>query len=549
MEFLAFLALGRNISCMTFQFPKLSDIPQEFSIEPIHQKEYLIDGELKTWAGDTVMVRSPIYTEENGTTKQVLMGSYPSFGKEEALEALVSCERAYDGGAGEWPQSTVEVRIKAIQKFTIMMQKERDLIIKLLMWEIGKTYKDSAKEFDRTIEYINDTISALKVGDRDASRFVFEKGIFAQIKRAPLGIVLCMGPFNYPLNETFCTLIPALAMGNTVLFKPAKFGVLLLQPLLKCFKEAFPKGVINTLYGDGASVISPIMETGKVDILAFIGSSTTANIITKKHPRLNRLRSILGLNAKNPAILLEDCDIQKSIPEILSGSLSFNGQRCTALKIIFVPEKIAKPFLVAYLSALKELKPGMPWEKDVMLTPLPEEGKTKWLTELIEDALNKGAKIQNEGGGKVQDSFMYPAVLYPISKNSRLYSEEQFGPIVPIVPYKDISETLTYIKESQFGQQASIFGKDPKVIGELTDILVNQVSRVNINAQCQRGPDIFPFTGRKDSADGTLSVSDALRAFSIRSLVAAKDDEESKQIFREILEKKTSSFISTNYIL
>lgn len=534
---------------MSFKFPTLSEIPTEYSISQIHQRQYLIDGELRVWNGNMVSVSSPIFYSESGKNSQVQIGSYPAFGTTEALEALASCEKAYDGGSGIWPRSTIEDRIKAIQKFTNLMIKERDLIIKLLMWEIGKTLKDSAKEFDRTIEYINDTINALKEGDRSSSRFVFEKGILAQIKRAPYGIVLCMGPFNYPLNETFCTLIPALAMGNTVLFKPAKFGVLLLEPLLKCFQEAFPKGVINTLYGDGATVVTPIMETGKVDVFAFIGSSTTANIIAKKHPRLNRLRSVLGLNAKNPAIILEDCDLDKAIPEILSGSLSFNGQRCTALKIIFVPQKIAENFLKKYLDALSAWKAGMPWEKDVMLTPLPEDGKTKWLTELMSDAIAKGAKIQNEGGGIVNESFMFPAVLYPISKNSRLYNEEQFGPLVPIVPYNDIDETIKYVKESNLGQQASIFGKNPKIIGMLTDILVNQVARVNINTQCQRGPDSFPFTGRKDSADGTLSVTDALRVFSIRSLVAAKDDEESKQIFREILESKSSSFISTHFIL
>ncbi|MCZ8156371.1 MAG: NADP-dependent glyceraldehyde-3-phosphate dehydrogenase [Leptospira sp.] len=534
---------------MSFLFPEATDIPSEYFLKPIHQKHYLLDGELKNWDGASISVLSPLCLRENGQTKQVSIGSYPAFGSKEALEALHSCERAYDGGGGEWPRSTVEVRIQAIQKFTNLMIKERDLIIKLLMWEIGKSYKDSAKEFDRTIEYINNTIDALKETDRDSSRFVFEKGILAQIKRAPLGIVLCMGPFNYPLNETFCTLIPALAMGNTVLFKPAKFGVLLLEPLLKCFQQAFPKGVINTLYGDGASVVTPIMESGKVDVFAFIGSSNTANVITKKHPRLNRLRSILGLNAKNPAILLDDCDLDAAIPEILAGSLSFNGQRCTALKIIFVPEKLAKSFLDKYTKALSEWKSGMPWDKDVMLTPLPEEGKTKWLTELIEDAKSFGAKIINENGGMVNETFMQPAVLFPVSKNARLYSEEQFGPIVPIVPYSHIDETVSYIKESNFGQQASLFGKDPHVLGKLTDILVNQVARVNINTQCQRGPDTFPFTGRKDSAEGTLSVMDALRAFSIRSLVASKDDEASKQILRSILESKSSHFISTNFIL
>ncbi|GBF50573.1 NAD-dependent aldehyde dehydrogenase [Leptospira ryugenii] len=534
---------------MKFPIPAFHEIPVAFQPEIIHQTKYLIDGELREWKGDRISVTSPLIIQDQGEEKAWELGSYPSLGANEALDALAACERAYDKGTGIWPQMKIEERIKAIQYFTQLMVGKRDQIIKLLMWEIGKTLKDSAKEFDRTIEYINDTINALKEGDRSSSRFVFEKGIFAQIKRAPYGIVLCMGPFNYPLNETFCTLIPAIAMGNTVIFKPAKFGVLLLEPLLECFQKAFPKGVINTLYGEGSTVISPVMESGKVDVLAFIGASTTANIIAKKHPRINRLRAILGLNAKNPAILLPDCDLDQSIPEVLSGSLSYNGQRCTALKIIFVPEALASSFLEKYIHALSQWKFGLPWQEQVMLTPLPESGKTAWLSDLISDAIQKGAKIQNPMGGEVYETFMYPAVLYPVSPNSKLYHEEQFGPIVPIVPYKEISEPLNYVKESNFGQQVSIFGKDPKVIGRITDQLVNQVARVNINAQCQRGPDTFPFTGRKDSADGTLSVSDALRAFSMRSVVAAKEDEESKELFRSILETKSSQFISTNFIL
>ena len=113
------------------------------------------------------------------------------------------------------------------------MQAVRDEVVRLLMWEIGKTLPDAAKEFDRTVEYIRDTIEALKDLDRTSSRFAVEQGFVAQIRRSPLGVVLCMGPFNYPLNETFTTLIPALIMGNTVIFKPPKYGVLLHAPLLR----------------------------------------------------------------------------------------------------------------------------------------------------------------------------------------------------------------------------------------------------------------------------------------------------------------------------
>ena len=131
----------------------------------------------------------------------------------------------------------------------------------------------------------------------------------------------------------------------------------------------------------------------------------------------------------------------------------------------------------------------------------------------------------------------------------RIYHEEQFGPIIPVIRYKNIQEPLAYVIQSKFGQQASIFGENHAHISELTDTWLNQVCRVNINSQCQRGPDIYPFTGRKDSAEGTLSVSDALKVFSIRTMVALKDTEANKEILRTILNSKSSNFLRTDFIL
>jgi glyceraldehyde-3-phosphate dehydrogenase (NADP+) len=130
----------------------------------------------------------------------------------------------------------------------------------------------------------------------------------------------------------------------------------------------------------------------------------------------------------------------------------------------------------------------------------------------------------------------------------RLFKEEQFGPIVPVVPFRDPEEVLSAIVASDYGQQVALFGRDPEKLARLVDPLVNQVSRVNINSQCQRGPDTFPFTGRKDSAEGTLSVTDALRVFSIRALVAAKENDLNRSILTDILKERRSSFLSTDYI-
>ena len=534
---------------LTNIFVSETQIPEAFRLTAeLHQGEYLCNGQMKPWNGERHTVLSPICIQTANGLERKVIGSYPLCTQNEANEALDAAVVAYNNGRGEWPTMSVAERIACVERFTHEIIEKKDEVVKLLMWEIGKSHGDSVKEFDRTIEYIYATIDALKDIDRQSSRFEIEQGIIAQVRRSPLGVVLCMGPFNYPLNETFTTLIPALIMGNTILFKPPKHGTLLHYPLLEAFKKCFPKGVVNTIYGRGNTIVPALMESGKINVLTLIGSSKVANQLKKLHPKVNRLRAILGLDAKNAAIITAKADLKLAVQETVLGALSFNGQRCTALKIVFVHRSLVDEFLKGLTGAVEALKPGMPWDAGVALTPLPEPQKPAYLKECITDALAHGAKVINPGGGETVESFVYPAILYPVNKHMKLYTEEQFGPLIPVVPFDDLEEPINYLIESTHGQQVSIFSQDKDEVATLIDPLINQVSRVNINCQCQRGPDVFPFTGRKDSAEGTLSVVDALRAFSIRSLVATKLNDSNKHLFNEIVDTHSSNFLSTKYL-
>ncbi|VVO17388.1 NADP-dependent glyceraldehyde-3-phosphate dehydrogenase [Pseudomonas fluorescens] len=530
-------------------FPAAADIPEKYRLDGrIEQREYLVDGTLQIWPGPLAQVRSPVYLAGDNADEQVILGSTPLLDASTALTALDAAVRAYDKGQGEWPTMRVAERIRHVETFLGRMREQREAVVKLLMWEIGKNLKDSEKEFDRTCDYIVDTINALKELDRRSSRFELEQDTLGQIRRVPMGVALCMGPYNYPLNETFTTLIPALIMGNTVVFKPAKLGVLLIRPLLEAFRDSFPAGVINVIYGSGRETVSALMASGKIDIFAFIGTNKAASDLKKLHPRPHRLRAALGLDAKNPGIVLPEVDLDNAVNEAVTGSLSFNGQRCTALKILFVHEDVVDSFIEKFNQKLKSLKPGMPWENGVALTPLPESSKVDYLHSLVADAVSKGAKVVNANGGESRSSFFYPAVLYPVTTEMRVYQEEQFGPVVPIVPYRDLETVIDYVLESDFGQQLSIFGTNSTEVGHLVDTFANQVGRININAQCQRGPDTYPFNGRKNSAEGTLSVHDALRVFSIRTLVATKFQESNKELISDIIRNRESTFLTTDYL-
>ena len=487
----------------------MKSIPKEFQLNKIiNHTEYLINGKINQWDGNQASVFSTLLCDISEKEPQ-LIGKTPEMSGDFALKALDAAHNAFNYGQGEWPTMKVYERINCMENFVKKMLIKREEIVKLLMWEIGKNLNDSRKEFDRTVEYIVDTIEEYKVIDRKGATFQNKSGVRALIRRGPLGVVLCLGPYNYPLNETFALLIPAIIMGNTTIFKPAKHGVLLIAPLLEAFQESFPPGVVNIVFGRGREIATPIMKTGKIDVLALIGHSSSAISLQDLHPQKSRLRLVLGLEAKNPGIILKDADIDLTVKECISGTLSFNGQRCTALKILYVHEDIKDEFLDKFSKAVDELKLGLPWD-NTLLTPLPEPSKPKYITDLIDDAINKGAKILNKRGGEKQKNFVFPAVLYPVNKEMNVYKEEQFGPVIPIISFNNISTPIKHMSESNYGQQVSIFGKDVETLGPIIDSMVNLVCRVNLNSACQRGPDIYPFTGRKDSAVATLSVHDAV---------------------------------------
>ena len=521
--------------------------PAPHSAPPVlHGTRFLVNGRLESWTGPASEVRSPILTEDDNGIERTLLGSVPDLPAEEGIRALESACDAYDHGRGVWPSSSAADRIEAMEKFISLIEPKRDQVAELLMWEIGKKRSDAEKEFDRTIDYLRDTIEEYKNLHREGSHISQVSGVLAQIRRGPLGVVLCLGPFNYPLNETFCVLLPAILMGNTCVFKPVKYGVLLMVPLLEAFAESFPPGVVNIVFGRGRTLASPIMQSGRIDVLALIGNSKSSNALISQHPKPNRVRQVLGLEAKNPAVIFPDADIELAVKECVKGAWSFNGQRCTALKVIYVHKDIRDAFLTAFAAATDALEWGSPFD-DVDITPLPEVGKVGYMQDYVKEAVEAGARVVNERGGQVDGNCFFPAILYPVSRDTAIFKEEQFGPVCPVLDFEDFEEVLTDIAESDYGQQVSIFTRDAKIAGQCIDHMVNQVCRVNINASCQRGPDTLPFTGRKDSAVSTLSVRAALRSFSIRTIVACPKGEQ--PLLEEIVGGRHSAFTTMDYLL
>ncbi|KIH75664.1 aldehyde dehydrogenase [Geoalkalibacter ferrihydriticus DSM 17813] len=526
-------------------FPEEQHIPT-FCRPPAaeDQREYLVDGLFRVWDGPLQEIYSPLPLRRGRELLPRLLGRAPQLDRVSALAALDAAGTAFDEGRGRWPTCGSAERLRALRDLRAGLVARRDEILTLLMWEVGKSLAEAAGEFDRTLSYFDETCADLQRRARDSATLVAREGIAARFGRAPLGVTLCLGPFNYPLNETFATLLPALAMGNTVVLKPPKIGVLLFRPLLGLFREIFPPGVVNVIYGEGDELLPSLLETGRVDVLAFIGSGSVAQKLVRAHPRPLRLTAVLGMGAKNAAVVLPGADLDRAVRECLLGSLAFNGQRCTALKILFVHRSLAETFIGKFLEAMARIRQGMPWEKGLWITPLAEPERPAYLHELLTDATAQGARICNSDGGVTTGSFFAPALIYPVTPAMRLFHEEQFGPLVPVVPVDDFAPVDTFLQDSDYAQQISLFSNDPAELAPLIDALTNRVARVNLNCKCQRGPDSFPFTGCKDSAVGTLAVSEALDVFSRPTLVAQRDGRDDRQLLDTLAKDGRSRFLA-----
>jgi glyceraldehyde-3-phosphate dehydrogenase (NADP+) len=350
----------------------------------------------------------------------------------------------------------------------------------------------------------------------------------------PLGQVLCVAPFNYPINEFLTTIIPALLAGNVVIAKTPRFGTLANQHLMTAFAECFPPGVVSLLPGDGRVVLPAVIShkqndvfgnpKGTIDVLAFIGSEGAANAILGRHPTPSFVHKILGLGAKNAAIVLPGANLDEVAPKLVRGALGFNGQRCTAEKIVFVPAGAEGDALVAAIAKRVSALPlGMPWDPRAAITPLPEPTKLQAMWGMLEDAVGRGAVIANDKGGTGYFSIMRPAVVDKVVTGMRLYHEEQFGPIIPIVRYTAVAEVIDWHIRSPYGQQAGIHGPDSADRRALVHALASFVARINLDDVCQRGPDTFGFTAADKSGFGTLSIREALRSFS-RSVIVQSPD-------------------------
>ena len=464
----------------------------------------LVNGEWKS-SEKEITIYSPINQEELGTV--------PAMSQAEVDEAMQAARAALPA----WRALSAVERAAYLHKTAAILERDKEEIGTILAKEVAKGIKAAIGEVVRTADLIRYAAEeGLRITGQAMEGGGFEaasKNKLAVVRREPVGVVLAIAPFNYPVNLSGSKIAPALIAGNVVMFKPPTQGSISGLLLAKAFEEAgIPAGVFNTITGRGSEIGDYIIEHKEVNFINFTGSTP----IGERIGRLAGMRPImLELGGKDAALVLEDADLEHAAKQIVAGAFSYSGQRCTAIKRVIVLESVADTLVTLLQAEVAKLTVGDPFD-NADITPVIDNASADFIWGLIEDAQEKGAQaltpIKREG------NLLWPVLFDQVTRDMKVAWEEPFGPVLPIIRVANVEEAIAFANESEFGLQSSVFTNDFKKAFEIAEKL--EVGTVHINNKTQRGPDNFPFLGVKGSGAGVQGIKYSIEAMTnVKSIV------------------------------
>ncbi len=459
----------------------------------------LISGE---WAESssrkTVAIASPASGKEIGRVQQTSRGEIDS-----AFAAASSAQEA-------WAARPVFERSEILQRAADILIENKDLMARCLVAEIAKPRGQAEDEIARTADMIRYTAEEGKRLQGEAiygdSLPGFGRNKISFVERVPLGVVLAIAPFNYPVNLAAAKIAPALVSGNTVVFKPPTQGAICGLMLAEAFRKAgVPAGVLCAVTGRGADLGDYLVTHPRASMIAFTGGTKTGlhiAAIARKAPLL------LELGGKDAAIVFPDAEMESTAKIIVSGAFSYSGQRCTTVKRVLLMDSPSSGEIVKRIAELASaLKVGLP-EDNSDITALINVDAADYVWNMIGEAVKMGATpltpLKREG------PLIWPAVLDRVPLESSVAWEEPFGPVLPIIRVRDEKEALEIANRSEYGLQASVFTRDVDTAFRVSRKL--DVGTVQVNGKPSRGPDHFPFVGTKSSGIGTQGIKYSVEA-------------------------------------
>lgn len=440
-----------------------------------------------------------------------LVGTLSSMSASELDQATAAAKRARKS----WASYPVYRKAQLMYQAAELLEQRAPEIADCLVMEIAKDKKSAVSEVIRSADLLRYTAD---VGKSLQGEAIFgdsfpggSRDKLSCVTRSPVGTVLAISPFNYPVNLAISKIGPALMGGNTVVFKPATQGAVSALMMVKTLQDAgLPDGVLNTVTGLGSVIGDTIVSHPDIDFINFTGSTEVGQHISA-HTAMKPV--IMELGGKDAAIVLDDADLDFAADNIVDGAYSYSGQRCTAVKRILVMDAVADALVEKLRERIERLKVGDPREEGVTVTPLISQKSADFVEKLMLDALEQGAQLII--GGQREENLIYPTLLDAVTTDMDVAWVEPFGPVLPIIRVRSAAEAVEIANRSEYGLQSSVFTNNLNKAFAIAAQL--EVGTVQINNKPERGPDNFPFLGVKSSGMGTQGVR-----YSIESMTRPK---------------------------
>lgn len=423
-----------------------------------------------------------------------------------------------------WSKTPLWQRAQYLHKVAALMRQHAQPMADCLVKEIAKPAKDAVTEVVRSADLIDYTaeegLRSLGEGQMLTSdSFPGQKrNKLCLVSKVPLGVVLAIPPFNYPVNLAVSKLAPALMAGNTVVLKPPSQGAVAGVHMVACFAAAgIPPGVVNLVTGKGSEIGDFLTTHPAANCISFTGGDTGIAIARKA----GMVPLQMELGGKDACIVCSDADLSLAASSIIKGGFSYSGQRCTAVKVVLVVEDVADQLVKMVQAGVEKLTVGRP-EDNADITPVVSSSSADFITGLVEDARDKGATFLTPY--KREGNLIWPVLLDNVTPDMRIAWEEPFGPVLPILRVPNADAAVQHCNSSNLGLQGCVFTRDINTAMRISDAM--QTGTVQVNAAPARGPDHFPFQGFKDSGIGSQGIKNSLLMMTkIKSTVINLDQE------------------------
>jgi len=451
------------------------------------------------------------FENRNPANQDDLVGLHAASGREDVDAALNAAQAAFDG----WRRTSAIQRSAILHKAAEIISSRANDIGRELTREEGKTLKEGIGETNRAAQILRYYAGEIQQPDGEHYPSASNTTLLYTV-REPLGVCAIVTPWNFPIAIPAWKIVPAIAFGNTVVFKPASDAPLSSVRLIEALAEAgLPAGVVNMVTGSAGQVGDPLVRDPRVVAISFTGSNAVGQELRKiAAERGTKLQ--LELGGKNPAIVLSDADMDHALQQVINGAMMSTGQKCTATSRAIIERARVDEFTTRLSERIQAMTVGDPQAPETQMGPVINAKAAERIVGDIKKGASEGAELIAGGerltdNGRGKGHFVAPTLFSGVESDSFLGQEELFGPVLGVIPVDSLEEAISVANSVRFGLSASIFTRDlGKAMAFAREI---QAGIVHINSETAGAEPQVPFGGYKGSSSYSREQGKSAREF------------------------------------